>query len=301
MELNELKTIPEFKRMELPLDKDEYQRLENEILADGYKKPFIFWNEFLLMDYDAYEICRQHEVDVDVVNEDYPSVEVAISEISKHHLASEKTNENMKKYLIGCRFHAEKTLAKMKPKFSDSQYSYDNSASKTRERLAKEYGVNSQTIYKYGIYTDILNQIDTESHELFLKVLRDEIRVSIDALQAVLKMSSMPRRKAIDTLLSGKKQKTSPAVSTVSTKPETKERVIVEQTIKGIPVYNPDSELKSLFYTIPTWYGSLLRVKESANFRAATVETKHRLRRELIATINIMSDFLYEMEESENG
>ena len=189
----------------------------------------------------------------------------------------------------------------MKPKFSDSQYSYDNSASKTRERLAKEYGVNSQTIYKYGIYTDILNQIDTESHELFLKVLRDEIRVSIDTLQAVLKMSSMPRRKAIDTLLSGKKQKTSPAVSTVSTKPETKERVIVEQTIKGIPVYNPDSELKSLFYTIPTWYGSLLRVKKSANFRAATVETKHRLRRELIATINIMSDFLYEMEESENG
>ena len=71
MELNELKTIPGFKRMELPLDKDEYQRLENEILADGYKKPFIFWNEFLLMDYDAYEICRQHEVDVDVVNEDY--------------------------------------------------------------------------------------------------------------------------------------------------------------------------------------------------------------------------------------
>lgn len=299
----ELKVITEFKRLELPMTADKEKLLEEEIMVNGYKQPFLYWHDYLLMDFTAYELCKKYQVNCTFKSKNYPNMEVAISEICKRHLKLGVCDEYMRKYLIGCRFHAEKTLAKNQPYFSDAQYIYDDSAMKTRERLAKEFKISQHTIYKYGTLAETLNAISEQAPALFFRILNGEIKVSTDTLQAILKMSSLPRKKVLESLLCVK------GISVESRRNIVQrqnigggERIIGTQTsIKETPKYDPNAEFKSLIYTVPTWNGSLTRVRKVANMVEADLATKQQLRKELITTISIISEFLFEMEESNNG
>ena len=302
--MRELKVITEFRRLELPMTAEKEKLLEEEIIVNGYKQPFLYWRDCLLMDFTAYELCKKHHISCTFKRKNYPNIEVAISEVCKRHLKVSVCDEYMRKYLIGCRFHAEKTLAKNQPHFSDAQYTYDDSAMKTRERLAKEFKLSQHTIYKYGTQAETLNAISEQAPSLFFRLLTEEIKVSIDTLQAILKMSSLPRKKALESLLNGKGTSAEKRKNIVS-RPNignTGDRIIGTQTsIKETPKYDPNAELKSLIYTVPTWNGSLTRVRNVANMIEADLSTKQQLRKELITTISIISEFLFEMEESNNG
>lgn len=307
MRLDKIQCLPVFRRLELPLGKNDAKSLENEIIAHGYNQPFLCWNNYLLFDFDVFDICKKYKIKCSIKKKEYPNLEVAISEICKERLVSDCRNECLREYLIGSRFIAEKELAKKQPQISDSHYTYDNSATQTRAKLAKEYGVSEQTIYKYVLYAETLNNIADLSKALFFRIVSEDIKVSRETLHAILKMSDLPRKKAIDKLLSGtiasgsKKENSRGSINAKSSLPDNNENVFISETIKGIPKYDPNSELKSLIYTVPTWNSSLNRVKRVAHMSEANSDTKNRLRKELINTISVISDFLYEMEESSDG
>lgn len=300
--MSDIKIEPLFRRLELPLDEEERVVLEKDILERGYSQSFFTWRGFLLMGFDAFEICNQHGIKYKVKPKKYPSKEVAISELCKTHLKLGSDNEMMRKHLIGTRFHAEKSVAKSKSPEFDGMYCYDNSAMRTRERLAREFGVSTQTIYKYGVYAETLNDVAEISEELFWKVMKKEVKVSIETLQAILKLSPTPRNQAIQKLLNGNKvfgETIKPALQ-----PKTRgsgERIMGTQSIKEPPKYDPNAEFKSLIYTVPTWESSIMRVMKVANMADADTETKQKLRMELVSLTGVISNFLYELEGSNNG
>lgn len=299
LRMHEVRILPEFKRLEAPLTDDELEKLEDELLTKGCKQPFLTWNNYLLMNFAAFEFCKKHNIDCQIRKKRYPSQEVVISEICKIHLRLTDCSDIMRKYLIGSRFYVEKELAKAQPHEYDSQYSYDDSAMKTRMRLAREFNVSGQTIYKYGIHADTLNRIADLSESLFLKIMKQEIKVSIETLQAILQMSPVPRKQAIERLEKG--QSSAPSTRIIESRSVTSSERIMGITVKETPKYDPNSELKSLIYTVPTWMSSITRVQKVANMLEADPETKQKLRYELLSLTGVISNFLCEMEESNNG
>lgn len=299
--VSDIKILPAFKRLEMPLDKEELDILEEEIVQRGIGQTFFVWHGYLLMNFDAYRICKEHNIDFKVKTKRYPSLNVAISEMCKTQLKLLSDNEMMKKFLIGTRFHVEKELAKQQPLEYDGQYCYDDSAMKTRERLASEYEVCQHTIYKYGTHAETLTAIANISEELFLKIMQRETKVSIETLQAILKLSPSPRNQAIEKLLKGSNSVAEPPKPTHNYTSSSGDRIMGLQSVKETPKYDPNSELKSLIYTVPTWMSSIARVQKVANMVEASPETKQTLRVQLVSMIGVVCEFLHEMEASSNG
>jgi len=299
---NDIKILPAFRRLELPLDSAERAVLEEEILQRGFNQYFFVWHGCLLMNFDAFDICNKHNIKYRIKAKRYPSLEIAVSEVCKMHLKLTVENDMMKKYLIGTRFHVEKELAKQQPQEFDGQFCYDDSAMKTRERLAKEFEVVAHTIYMYGVHAETLSSIADVSEELFLRIMKKEIKVSIETLQAILKLSPTPRQQTIEKLLKGGGNYNDTAKPAPRTNGNNSgERIMGLQSIKEVPKYDPNAELKSLIYTVPTWMSSINRVMKVANMVESDSETKQKLRVELVSMIGVICDFLKEMEDSNNG
>jgi len=297
-----LKIDPIFRHLELPLNQTEKEALEHDIVEKGHIQTFFTWQGTLLMGFEAFEICKQNDIRYRLRTRKYPSKEVAISEVCKMQLKLSPKNEMMKKFLIGTRFHVEKAIAKAKPHECDGQYCYDSSAMETRERLAREFSISVQTVYKYGVLAETLTEVAEISEELFWMVMNKEVKVSIETLQAIMKLSPTPRNQAFNKLLNGNRvfgEEVRPAIQPKNS--SSGERVMGTQSVKEPPKYDPNSELKSLIYTVPTWEGSIMRVMKVANMEAADLETKQKLRLALVSLTGVISNFLYEMEESNNG
>ena len=68
-------------------------------------------------------------------------------------------------------------------------------------------------------------------------------------------------------------------------------------SVKDMPAYDPDAELSSLAFTIPSWGSSIHRVRNTANFEAASHSVKRRLRKNLTALCAASIEMLALVEE----
>ena len=67
-----LKVFEEFEKLIIPLEKDEYKMLEENILERGVLTPLITWNGYLVDGHHRYKICCNHSLK-------FPQIEYAFS------------------------------------------------------------------------------------------------------------------------------------------------------------------------------------------------------------------------------
>jgi hypothetical protein len=63
----------------------------------------------------------------------------------------------------------------------------------------------------------------------------------------------------------------------------TEEKHPYSPKIKEMPIQDPDAELKSLTFTIPSWMGSIQRARERTNLSATTEDARRKLDHQLAA------------------
>jgi N6-adenosine-specific RNA methylase IME4 len=68
---------PEFHALIPPLTRDEYARLEENILAEGCRDALVVWDNVLLDGHNRYEICTRHGIEFDVYEIDLPDRDAA--------------------------------------------------------------------------------------------------------------------------------------------------------------------------------------------------------------------------------
>lgn len=71
-------------------------------------------------------------------------------------------------------------------------------------------------------------------------------------------------------------------------------------TVKDMPNYDPDGEIMSLVYTIPSWIGSMERILNKQDINISTKEARQKLNNEL-QNLKYMADTLILAMEVENG
>jgi len=70
---HEIKIDDEFKTLIPPLTSDEFEQLEQNIIAEGCREPLIIWDGFIVDGHNRYEICNKHGIKFETVEKIFES------------------------------------------------------------------------------------------------------------------------------------------------------------------------------------------------------------------------------------
>lgn len=165
----ELRIDPEFEGKIPPLTTEEFQQLENNILADGVViNPIIVWDGVIVDGHNRYRIVKKHpEIQFSTCEKTFTDRYEAIAWICKNQLGRRNLTPGQRKYLIGKQYEAEKARhggdRKSSEVKSSSQIGNLISTEKTCEKIASENGISKNTVLRAEAFSkavDIADEIE---------------------------------------------------------------------------------------------------------------------------------------------
>lgn len=290
MDLYLLNRNPVFERLVLPLNPIERKDMEEDIKIHGGMKGVMVWGKTILVDYEYYDYCHEHDIPFHLIDVPLRSEVEAVAWICKNQLNRKLLTKEMRKYLIGRRSMVDRDTnlqqyRKME-KRDDFQVmvmakyaKYNTNKTVIRGRIAKDYNLVFMTVRKYETYADAIDTIYRFCPAFINEHLSGRLRMSIEKIE---KLSSLPvdvmcrecqrwMLEPPETKRGWKSRKVS-MVSQVN-----KLTALPSVSVKDMPVHDPDAELLSLSLTIPSWQSSIERVKGVVNLKEISEETRLRL------------------------
>lgn len=166
----ELRIDPEFEGKIPPLTTEEFQQLENNILADGVViNPIIVWDGVIVDGHNRYRIVSKHpEIRFSTCEKTFADRYEAIAWICKNQLGRRNLTPGQRKYLIGKQYEAEKLRQGtnnqyIQVKSESSQIGNFHSGEKTCERIAGENGISKNSVLRAEAFSkavDIADEIE---------------------------------------------------------------------------------------------------------------------------------------------
>ncbi len=276
----ELKIDEEFKNLIPSLTSEELELLEENIKKDGCREPLCVWNNIIVDGHNRYSICRKNNIPFHIQQMDfYDRVEVQ-NWICMNQLGRRNISPETRKYLIGKRYQMEKIiLNNPKGKNQYSKFCEEDESVRTQFekghysitsiKLGREYQIGCRTVMDYGNYANSLDILRKKEPQFVEKVLNGEIKVGQQKIINLAKMS--PKIRKIEKHINANNKHNI----------QCKKRQERKASIKDMPQYDPDAEIVSLSYTIPSWVGSIDRVLGKVGFENVSNEAKVKLRKEL--------------------
>lgn len=279
-----LRVHPDLCFLVAPLSEQVHTELKGRLLQNGCSTPIRVWENTVLVDYEAFEICKAHGIPMTVSHVRLGSMEEATAWVCKNQLLRKDIPEKMRQYLIGKRFLVEKALgaheaakgrrsaaSKMTTTVIVDNNPYDATATKTCERLGLEYHISFVTVRKYGIFAGILDYIRSKEPALANKILSGKIRISHEHLVEISQLTPAEfNRMTRYFLKTTDRRPTYIKFRATLEENHRKESAVTTApltgTIKDMPIYDPDGEVCSLALTIPSWIGSINRTQSVSDF-----------------------------------
>ena len=190
-----LRINPFFKDLLPPLSKKEYQTLEMNLRNEGCHEPICVWGCTILDGHKRYEICTRLSIPFKIKKIELYSEAEAIAWICAIHLGRQNISEETRRYLIGRRFEAEKTIFREQNPVGVNQFFPEQQTlpseeypeleltetvriNKTSEKLAKEYYISRPTVIKYGQYARAIVKIRKVDPVIANDILTGDIKIS---------------------------------------------------------------------------------------------------------------------------
>ena len=309
-----LKIDPEFRRLVPPPPLEERKALEEEILSPDRSRVIRVWYNTILVDYTYYEYCELLQLPYETASIPYVSREEVLSWICENQLNRTDLTDAMWRYLIGKRSATEITLGAHQHSTQRqrttrragavmSRSKYDSSQTGTRERIGRQYGIATTTVWKYERYANALDRLRESVPDLIDDHLAGRVRLSLERAEAMACLTPQEIQEECRLILSVK-QLEAPSEwrkrllrEPASVRPES-ERTI---SIKDMPEYDPDAEISSLALTGPSWTSSIARVCNAADIPATSPAARMQLSEALIR-LNAAADImLLQLKEGEQS
>ena len=290
-----LKIDTEFKNLIPPLSSDERKQLEENLIQDGCREPLCVWNKTILDGHNRYEICTHHQIPFKIVHIFLRSREEAVAWICANQLGRRNITDESRRYLIGKRYKMEQiigahnavgtnqyTRKEVRPKMLTEPL-FEETACRTRERLGKEYRISHATVDKYGTYADAIDSLSRVDSELAPQRLSGQIKSSPENMLELSRLSPSDIRRVSLELTKGDAgySDTRNIVPKRQTAKKQEYTSLPEISVKNMPEYDPDAEILSLVFTIPSWISSIERTRSSADFTEISSNARQRLEYEL--------------------
>lgn len=287
-----LKTLPEFISLYQQLSESEYNQLKQEILHRSYYVPVYTWNDIIIKGIEAYGIFCKYRIPFRMKCLHFTCKEEVISWICTQQLKQEDITSGNKKYLIGKKYDAEKTLITRQLCVAGKTHS--SGGNRALKKISEECNISQATVYKYTNYSHALDIINEKVPDLVKRIRTDQLWISH---ANIVEISILPKEQLLNLneyLLSGQINH----LSYQDMKRElgwnhyttlVPEKKISVPAIRNLPEYDPDAETTSLTLTIPSWTSSIERVLNVTDFKKVSSIAQTKLKQQLLqlsCTIN---------------
>lgn len=199
---------PEFESQIPPLTEEEFEQLEENILADGVViHPLVVWDGIIVDGHNRWRIIQKHpSLKYTVHKTSFPNRYAAIVWICQNQLGRRNLTPAQKKYLIGKQYEAEKA-SHGAAHFQGNQYSKVVSGQNdhspllnTRKRIAKETKTNDTYVRRAEYYAkgvDLADEIDPGIRQ---DILSGTLRPTAETIHAVAKASPEERPALVEQI-----------------------------------------------------------------------------------------------------
>ena len=203
MKLGQLKIDPEFQSKIPPLQFEEEQQLEQNIIAEGrLLNPIITWNGYILDGHTRYRILKKHGfIKFEVKEIQLANKYEALAWICKNQLGRRNLSPERKKFLLGKEYESTK-LAVGAPLGSKhgirkcGQNDHIFTESRTCQRIASEHGVGEKTVRRAEKYSQGIDAAEEAVPGAQEEILTGRIKAT-DAQIAALPAIPKEERPAI--------------------------------------------------------------------------------------------------------
>ena len=203
MKLSQLKIDPEFQSKIPPLQFEEEQLLEQNIIAEGrLLNPIITWNGYILDGHTRYRILKKHGfIKFEVEEIQLANKYEALAWICKNQLGRRNLSPERKKFLLGKEYESTK-LAVGAPLGSKhgirkcGQNDHIFTESRTCQRIASEHGVGEKTVRRAEKYSQGIDAAEEAVPGAQEEILNGRIKAT-DAQIAALPAIPKEERPAI--------------------------------------------------------------------------------------------------------
>lgn len=203
MKLSQLKIDPEFQSKIPPLQFEEEQQLEQNIIAEGrLLNPIITWNGYILDGHTRYRILKKHGfIKFEVEEIQLANKYEALAWICKNQLGRRNLSPERKKFLLGKEYESTKLAVGGQPGNCNKvnrcdQNDHIDSEKRTCERIAVEHGVGSATVRRAEKYSQGIDAAEEAVPGAQEEILTGRIKAT-DAQIAALPAIPKEERPAI--------------------------------------------------------------------------------------------------------
>lgn len=292
-----LEIDPDFKLLVQPLEPNNRKLLEDNIRRSGCARNIAVWRNIILQDFELYEICKKYGKPFNIVTANSSSREEMMIWVCKQQLSRQDLSEEMYRYLIGKRCDLECTLAahelskkrmglRFGEPFAQSDLPSGDSTTQIRERLGNEYHISYGTVRKYCVYASGVETMYKISPKFVTEVLIGRLKISQEHFIELAKLPKQELVNVIEYLMTGVGSQLgyAKARELLMQGTEALKNAAFPQTasIKDMPAYDPDAEISSLTYTVPTWVSSINRVRSTVNMQQTSMKARDKLHKELL-------------------
>lgn len=248
---------PEFEAMCPPLTDEEYEQLEENIIAEGeVLMPLIVWDGVIIDGHNRYKIAQAYPaVKYSTREKSFSNRYEAISWICKNQLGRRNLTPQQKKYLIGQRYEAEKMALGGDRKSEDAKSMGQNSPlisqHITRANIAKETNTTESFVKYAGQYAKGVDAAEEAVPGIKREILSGSIRPTAKEVAAVAKAPPETRRQMTEDLRKPKDAddshtRASPSPAKSSRQEMKEARAICADMIETVASVSEDSVLETL-------------------------------------------------------
>lgn len=162
----------------IPLGKEEFSQLEQNIIAEGCREPLIAWKRdngsLLLVDgHNRYKICKAHNLPFKVKTLSFSNIEEAKVWMVDNQIGRRNLTPDQLSYYRGAKYLS---LKKVKGGYENVKAKGSKDGA-TSEQLADKFNVSESTIKRDAKFAEGLNIIARSNPKLKLKILSGEVKV----------------------------------------------------------------------------------------------------------------------------
>lgn len=202
-----LRIDPEFESRIPPLTVDEFQQLEENILADGVIiNPIIVWDGVIIDGHNRFRIVEKHpHITFTTCEREFDDRHDALAWICKNQLGRRNLTFQQKKYLIGKQFEAEKHRQGTNSQYVQAKSekcqlgTFQNSVD-TAERIAKENGIGRRSVFRAEEFAKAVDIADEIEPGIRSEILAGKIKTTEKEVQALTKAPPEERPALVEEL-----------------------------------------------------------------------------------------------------
>ena len=300
----------QFSSLIAPLSEMEYHFLEASIRKDGCMEPIVVWRGTIIDGHNRYHICSQWSIPFTTVEKHFSDRLEAIAWICSKQLGRRNISEEIRKYLIGRQFDAEKILRKRRradhrdadgicsstdnahykqvspqatPSAEDNIQAFQKGTRKnpTADLIGDEHHISHSTVEKYSLYSRALDTIGQSSPSLQERILSGKCKLSYANVISLSHMEPSAVEELAERL--SMQEASAPFIPYHSTR-EVVEHIKADNKpidiypeIKRMPKPDPDADVNRLTLTITAWISSIKKTQAQITINMVSADARKKL------------------------